>query len=218
MSTKLPYVVQPTIIKKVLDKVRDAKTPDRFTIDFLQTKLGCRGGNYRQFIPLAKKLGLLNSDGTPTGLYKSFRNPSTTKASVAEGIRTGYRELFDRNEYAGSLSKEELKGLVVEATGLDTKDAVVALICRTFEALRALADFDQKLSRARSTESNEDSRGEVEIPRVGAAGASGGSGMEAVPGLDLRLSYTINLVLPKTDDPAVFDAIFRTLRDQLLRK
>jgi hypothetical protein len=77
MSTKLPYVAQPGIVKKVLEKARDAKTPDRFTVDFLETKLGCRGGNYRQFIPLAKKLGLLNSDGTPTNIYKAFRNRGT---------------------------------------------------------------------------------------------------------------------------------------------
>ena len=74
METKLPYVVQPGSIKKILDKIKDAKTPDRFTTDFLDTKLGFRGGNSRQFIPLAKKLGLLNSDGTDgslQGLSKS---------------------------------------------------------------------------------------------------------------------------------------------------
>jgi len=35
---------------------------------------------------------------------------------------------------------------------------------------------------------------------------------------DLNLSYTINLVLPKTDDAAVFNAIFKSLRENLLRK
>jgi hypothetical protein len=35
--------------------------------------------------------------------------------------------------------------------------------------------------------------------------------------LDLNLSYTINLVLPKTDDPAVFNAIFRSLREYSFR-
>jgi hypothetical protein len=54
METKLPYVVQPGSIKKILEKIKEAKTPDRFTTDFLDTKLGFRGGNYRQFIPLAK--------------------------------------------------------------------------------------------------------------------------------------------------------------------
>src|SRR5436190_13416198 len=119
MSAKLPYVAQPGIVKKVLEKARDAKTPDRFTVDFLETKLGFKGGNYRQFIPLAKKLGLLNSDGTPTDLYKRYRNPATAKAAVAQAIKNGYRELFERNEYANTLKKEQLKGLIVEVTGLE---------------------------------------------------------------------------------------------------
>jgi len=62
---------------KIFEKVRHAQTPDRFTADFLQTKLGFRGGNYRQFIPLAKRLGFLATDGIPTDVYKRFRNPAT---------------------------------------------------------------------------------------------------------------------------------------------
>src|SRR5438132_4614622 len=104
MTTKLPYVAQPGAIKKIFDKAKEAKTPDRFTTDFLDTKLGFRGGNSRQFIPLAKKLSLLKSDGTPTDLYKAFRNSSTGKAAIAEAMKVGYREIFDRNEYAGNLS------------------------------------------------------------------------------------------------------------------
>jgi hypothetical protein len=211
MSAKLPYVAQPGIVKKVLEKARDAKTPDRFTVDFLETKLGCRGGNYRQFIPLAKKLGLLNSDGTPTDIYKAFRNPTSSKAAIAEAIKIGYRELFDRNEYAGGANKDEFKGLVVEVTGLDAKDPVFALICRTFDALKSLADFEQKLTKTPTTDAAE---------AVGEESANGAanSQREGSGELDLRLSYTLNLVLPKTDDPAVFSAIFKSLREHLLRK
>jgi hypothetical protein len=113
MPTKLPYAVQPGSIRKIFDKIQEAKTPDRFTTDFLETKLGFRGGNYRQFIPLAKKLGLLGSDGSPTDLYKSFRNHHTSKVAMASAIKIGYREVFDRNEYAGALTRDQLKGLVV---------------------------------------------------------------------------------------------------------
>lgn len=68
MTTKLPYVAQPSLMTKIFAKVQEAKAPDRFTADFLGTKLGFKGGNYRQFISLAKKLSFLNSDGTPTDL------------------------------------------------------------------------------------------------------------------------------------------------------
>src|SRR5262245_48152626 len=103
--------------------------------------LGFKGGNYRPFIPLAKKLGFLHSDGTPTELYQRYRNPHTSKGAVADGLRTAYRELFERNESAYKLPKDQLKGLVVEITGLEPSHRVVQSICQTFEALKPLADF-----------------------------------------------------------------------------
>ena len=81
MSTKLPYVNQPGSIVKIFEKVQHAQTPDRFTGDFLETKLGFKGGNYRQFIPLAKKMGFLGTDGRPSDIYKSFRNAATWRRS-----------------------------------------------------------------------------------------------------------------------------------------
>jgi len=203
MASKLPYVAVPGTMAKILIKIKEAKTPERFTNDFLDTKLGFKGGNARQFIPLSKKLGLLKSDGTPTDLYKKFRNEATSKAAMAEALKLGYREVFERNEYANTLKKEEFKGLVVEITGLDSKNKVVQLICQTFENLKQLADFEEKLPK--TTKEEETKKGET-----------GGPGETKEFGLNL--SYTINLVLPKTDDPAVFNAIFRSLRDNLLRK
>lgn len=213
MAATVPYVVQPGSIVKILEKARDAKTPDRFNQDFLETKLGFRGGNYRQFIPFAKKLGLLNSDGTPSDLYKRYRNPHTSKAAMAQALRNGYREIFERNEYANSLSKEQFKGLVVEITGLEQKDRVVQLICQTFESLKAKSDFDAKLPQS-ATE--EDQSEKAETGEKGKAGRKDSD--DGLREFDMNLSYTINLVLPKTDDPAVFNAIFRSLRENLLKK
>jgi flagellar biosynthesis GTPase FlhF len=98
--------------------------------------------------------------------------------------------------------------LVVEITGLEAKDQVVGLICRTFEMLRSFADFDQKLSKKKNNE----------LLDTAGSGDSSGRSSDADEGLDVRLSYSINLVLPKTDDPAVFNAIFKALREHLLRK
>lgn len=208
MSTKLPYVPQPGSIAKIFEKVRHAQTPERFTGDFLQTKLGFRGGNYMQFIPLAKKLGFLGSDGRPTDVYKRFRNNSSTKAAMAQALKIGFREVFERNEHADALNKDDFKGMVVEITGLESKSRVVQLICQTFESLRKLADFNASPAI------------EKEEPREDDEAAKGGAddSRSAHRELDLNLSYTINLVLPKTDDPAVFNAIFKSLRDNLLRK
>jgi|GEM_PF-4149028 len=37
MKTKLPYIAQPGCIKSILRKAAEAKTPERFTNDFLVT-------------------------------------------------------------------------------------------------------------------------------------------------------------------------------------
>jgi len=206
MSTKIPYANQPGSIVKILEKIQSAKTPDRFTYDFLQTKLGFKGGNYRQFIPLAKRLTLLASDGSPTDLYKKFRNPESAKAAMAKALRAGYAEVFERNEYAYSLDKDKFKGLVVEITGLEPNNRVVQLICQTWENLKRLADFEADLPLEKvQVDEMEESPAPEEL-----------SSQER--NLPVGLSYVINLVLPKTDDPAVFNAIFKSLRDNLLRK
>jgi len=207
MASKLPYVASPTLMPKIFEKIKKAKTPDRFTHDYLSTKLGFKGGNYKQFIPLAKKLKFLNSDGSPTDLYKKFRNVSTSEAAMAAALREGYWEVFERNEYANSQTTEEFKGLVVEITGLESGNRVVQLICQTFGLLKAMANFDVSLGD--SAKGEEDSSFKTIDPD--------GISVEENE-IDLNLSYTINLVLPKSDDPAVFNAIFRSLRQNLLRK
>jgi hypothetical protein len=208
MTTKIPYVNQPGGIVKIFEKVRHAQTPERFTGDFLDTKLGFRGGNYRQFIPLAKKMGFLGSDGRPTEVYKRFRNAATSKAAMAQALKTGFKEVFERNEYANNLTKDDFKGMVVEITGLESKSRVVQLVCQTFESLKKLADFE-----ASPPVDKGDTRPGEQAKKAGSEVGQGPPG-----DLDLNLSYTFNLVLPKTDDPAVFNAIFKSLRDNLLRK
>lgn len=78
---------------KILNKMKEAQTPDRFTQDFLSTKLGFPGGTAKPFIALAKRIGFLESDGRPTDIYKSFRNPSQSKAAMAAALKKGYSQL-----------------------------------------------------------------------------------------------------------------------------
>jgi hypothetical protein len=203
MAGKLPYVAQPGIVTSILNKIRDAATPDTFTYEYLEKTLGFKGGNYKQFVPLAKKIGLLNADGTPSDLYKKYRNKHSSGYAIANAIKIGYSEIFTRNENANTLSKEQINGLVVEITGLDQKNKVVQLTCQTFEALKQFADFKSPGVEGRENKENP-------ITENNADNQSNDFGM--------NLSYVINLVLPKTDDPAVFNAIFKSLRDNLLRK
>lgn len=196
---------------KILSKIKEAQTPDRFTQDFLSTKLGFPGGTAKPFIPLAKRLGLLEGDGKPSDLYKAFRNHAHSKTAMATAIRKGYSQLYERNEYAHDLDKKKLEGLVVEITGLEAGHATTRAIVGTFEALKSFADFNQPEIH------KEDSSTPKTVGTVKSAPEPEATGEDSSD-IKLNLAYTINLVLPKTDDVAVFNAIFKSLRENLLNK
>jgi hypothetical protein len=207
MAIGIPYVGAVGAVPKILDKIKEASTPDNFSADFLATKLGFKGGNYRMFISWAKKLQLLNEDGSPTKLYKQFRNPSSSGTSLAKAMKIGYSELYSRNEYCHDLERKAFKGLVMEVTG-DSHDSVkVDKIVGTFFQAKELADFESKLSEEKVN--NEDK------PKPSAKAPSP-QNVETIKKLNLGLNYTINLVLPKTDDPAIYGAIFKSLKENLL--
>jgi hypothetical protein len=204
-----PFMNGYGTVSKVLEKIKEAQTPDRFTQDFLSTKLGFPGGTAKPFIPLAKRIGFLESDGKPTELYRSFRNSSQSKAAMAAAIRKGYSQFYERNEYAHDLDKKKLEGLAVEITGLEQGHATVRAIVGTFEALKSLADF----SKAEPKQEEQKEKGKS-APRTKES-INTDSDEDDVK---LNLAYTINLVLPKSDDIAVFNAIFKSLREHLLKK
>lgn len=205
-KTSLPNFAVPGTIVKILEKIKTAGTPDNFNGDFLENTLGFKGGNYRTFIPWAKKIGFINTDGTPTPLYKKFRNPTTSQNSLAEGLRKGYADLFFRDENVYKLDKPQFKGLVMEATGYPHDSKTLENIVNTFWNVKAIADFEIN---------NESQLEETVItsPNENPIQLTTDSPKKRV---SLGLNYTINLVLPKTDDPAIFNAIFKSLKDNLL--
>lgn len=199
---QLPYLQAYGNITKALDKIIEAQTPERFTIDYLDTKLGLKGGSARPVIPYLKRTGFLNSDGSPTDLYKRFRNKSQRGAAAAEAVRKGYARLYETNEYAHDLDDEGLKGLVLQVTGLERNNSTFAAIIGSFKALKAYANFDGTAA----AQPDEDEKPADEVLQLPSAGQ--------LPGVNL--GYTINLHLPPTSDVAVFNAIFKSLREHLL--
>jgi hypothetical protein len=204
----LPYLNAYGNINRALEGIKKASTPARFTQDFLSTKLGLSGGGATPVIPFLKRTGFLNGDGTPTDLYKEFRNDALSSACAAQAVRIGYAPLYEINEYTHDLNDTELKGVVVQATGLDASSKAVKAIIASFKAIRGFADFDATPS-VQDDEINDDDSDTLEKPKQKKEGTIPRS-------IGMQLGYTINLNLPATSDIAVFDAIFKSLRKHLL--
>lgn len=202
-ESKLPYLNAYGNITKALEKIQGAETPDRFSQDFLADTLGMTGGGARPVIPYLKRTGFLAADGTPTSLYQSFRNPTEAGAAAARALRVGYAPLFKMAEAAHTLDDPKLKGLIVQATGLENSSRAVRSILGSFKALREFAD-------PTPSSTSEETASET-LSENGQPVTVGG----LPPGINL--GYTINLHLPATPEIAVFNALFKSLRENLLR-
>ena len=211
--SNLPYAQRTATLISMLDKIKTASVPDKFSQDFVAEKLLMKGGTPRSIIPFIKKMGLVATDGTPTERYKEFRNPAKSGVAIAQAMRELYETLFEMNEHVHDTNPATLKGLIVEATGAEQDSNVVHKTLSTFQALRKIADFETIQQDVE--ENNEEA---VEPPAMQplpqiqhqASSNRGGEG--------INLSYTINLNLPATTDIEVFNAIFKSLKQHLIQE
>lgn len=206
----LPYVTASGNVEKALNAIKSAATPEAVSQDFVKTILGIPGGSGNQMTAYLKKVGFATADGKPTDFYKKFRNPATEGWAAAQALRTGYAPLYMRNEYMHQLADTQLRGLIVEETGVEQDSVVVTSVLGCIKQLKKFARWD-----AAPIEDTNETR--PPVARPGENQNSGGAPPTLPQTLGLNLGYTINLNLPATSDPAVFNAIFRALKEHLLK-
>ena len=207
----LPYITSPGNIEKALRGIKSASTPERVSQDFVKTILQIPGGSGDQVTAFLKKIGFVSPDGAPSDLYRKFRHPSTSGRAAADALKIGYQPLYARNEYMHQLTDEKLKGLIIEETGQSEDSNVVPLVLSTIKGIKKFADFSAP-SVPEPSESNSTAVANTQPNLQPPPWPSGASQK-----LGLNLSYTINLNLPATTDVAVFNAIFKSLKDNLLK-
>lgn len=197
-----PYTTAPGVFSKVLERIPVSERPPQFTQDFLGSVLQATGGSARPIIPILKKAGLLRADGVPTEAYAQFQSDGSRGRAALEALKTGWPEIFRRNQYAHKLDAKQTEDLFRQVTGLPPSDGVLRAIVATYNAFRRYVDESSEL-RPQST-------AEPAIARTTEEAAQPAS---QVP---LALSTQINVVLPETTDISVYHAIFRSIRENLL--
>ena len=141
---------------------------------------------------------------------------SRSKQTLAHGVREAFADLFAINTKANDLDAEEIKNKLRTLYAGKKTDLVIGNIAKTFKALCEYADFVTPTPLAESPSAKPASEGKPHKPEDAAKSASpdkpGGTfGKITVSGLQ----YHINIVLPDTRDQAVYDAIFKSLREHL---
>lgn len=211
MAENLPYSTSAGTLEKMLEKIKTASSPERFTQDFVGTKLAMKGGTANACIPFLKKMGFVAGDGSPTDIYREFRNPAKSRIAISTSFRKLYSRLYEMNEYVHDACDQDVLGLIVECTGNELDNAVTKYTLVTFNMLRKHADFD-----------NEEENIEIIPPQQETGGIENHNPItvnlpqQPTQGKGINLSYTINLNLPATKDIEVFKAIFKSLKEHLL--
>ena len=210
MAEYPPYVNAYNGISTLFQKIKTAAVPPKFTVDFLSTALDMKSSSYRAMIPLLKKLGFIDAANVPTQTYKDFREDSLSGTVMAERLREAYKSVFQSNEYAWKLSKGDLTAKLKSLIGAAEDDQYVPSVAGTFLALSKLANWEGGTPKKKESRADDADKG----------GNGNGSRKREEEFADgrLRLSYTINLNLPATTEIEVFNAIFKSLRENLLRE
>lgn len=208
MALPKSYLTSTKNLSTMLNAIKTAQAPDKFTQKFLAT-LEFTSSNDRLIIGVLKSLGFLADDGKPTQRYYEFLDQTQSARVLAEGIREAYQDLFAVNINAHKMTKDDVANKFKTLSQGQLSDAVLDKMALTFTALVKLADFQQH-AVAKGT------AGEKAKPTTGEASVKPGEVEVAKQAKLGGLVYNIELVLPESRDPAVYDALFRSLKEHLL--
>ena len=208
MALPTAYLTSTKNLEGIFNAIQSAKAPPSFTQRFLED-LGYKSNADRLIINVLKALGFLSADGTPQQRYFDFLDQSQSGRVLAEAIEDAYADLYQLDRNAHERPRAELVGRLKTLTRGQASDSVVGKMATTFTALAALADFGAKRPVADATRAS-DGAGPDETTASGAAPI-------ALGGVPLGgLVYNVELHLPDSRDPAVYEALFRALKSHLL--
>jgi uncharacterized protein DUF5343 len=209
MADYPPYVNAPGSLPKLFSGIQAAAVPSKITQDFLATVLGLTSSSHRAYIPLLKRLGFIGAGNLPTQAYKDYRDTDRAGTVMAERLKEAYKSLFQANEYAWKLNKNDLQTKLKQVTGAADDDPYLPAVASTFTELSKLANWDGAAPPKREVKESTNGTGTPERRE---------REREEPSNSGLRLGYTINLNLPATTEIEVFNAIFKSLRENLLTK
>lgn len=204
MASDIPYLLSAGNVPAVFEKMRNAGTPPKFTLDFLSKTLGFASSQDRGIPKILKRLGFLSQDGVPTQRYNEYKSASLGGRVLAQGLREGWNDLFLANQRVHELSTSEIADICKSVTG--SGDSAAKKMASTFLALAKLADWTGVEDEAMPVGADEEAPASNSTPHDVTAKLAGTIG----------LHQDIHIHLPPTSDVSVYRAIFQALREELM--
>lgn len=127
-------------IKPLLDKIKTVGVPTKVTNAWLKT-IGFTSSNDASLIGVLKVAQLIDGSQAPTPLWQKFRG-SEGSTALAEGIRTGYAELYGVYPDAHEHPNNDLENVFSQSSKAG-KQAISKAVA-TFKNLAKEADFSKQ--------------------------------------------------------------------------
>lgn len=200
------YMTSVKNLPAIFNKIIEGTAPDKFTVAHLKS-IGFKSSNDQGVIPLLKDLGFLSPDGSPTQRYHAYRDRSNSKIVLGEALHEAYGDLFHINERPTEADRTAMEGKFKSVH--NTTDRVSKEQGKTFYALLDLADIDLK-HKTKTVLRKEEEKKETKEKSIE-------NKEEKAPQFNFGgLRYNIEIHLPATKDPEVYNAIFKSLKEHLL--
>ena len=201
------YYAQVKNVSDIFSALLNAQAPDKFSQKFL-CDLGFTSVNDRPFISVLKSLSFIDEGGVPTQRYFDYLDEENSSKILAQGVREAYGDLFAVNQKAYEMPQEKVKGKLKTLIQGKKSGAVLKKMAATFIALCYVADFTgipKSMVKEKPIKPATESEKAIKLPPKPQSNHG-----------EIALKYSINIELPSTRDQLVYDAIFRSIRENLL--
>jgi hypothetical protein len=145
-----PYATVTGRITEFFKKIKGIGVPSKVDNAWLKTA-GYNSSNDRSLLPVLKFIDFIDpSSGVPTDKWKKYRS---SDVALGEGIKQGYKELFDLYPDAQKRNKNELSSFFKSKS--NAGEQAIAKTITTFINLCELADFSSDTASHQNNEPQE---------------------------------------------------------------
>lgn len=209
--TEYPYATNIGSLKDFMEKIRETGVPQKVTYDWMSS-VGFKSSNERRIVGVLKAINFIDPNTqVPTSLWSEYRGPNNKKV-LAQGIKLGYQELFDTFPKANTADAATLDGFF--STKSSGGKQVIEKIRSTFRTLCDLAEFNGTVDTPTTvqkelvTDGGTSTQIPLTLPSTTVKTLSTSNGV--------IININIELSIPSTQDPAIYDNFFAAMKKHLL--
>ena len=204
MALPSAYLTSTKNTPPILDAIKKAQAPPTFTQRFL-VSIGFTSTG----IGVLKALGFLDASGKPTPRYHAYLDTSRSGQVLARAIQDAYSDLFDIDRNANALPLADIRNKLKTLSQGEHSPTVIEKMAATFNALVKIADFSAQDPGDRKDLADDEESGD-EGERDGENGKQERKALR-IDGL----VYSIQIILPESRDQAVYDVLFKSMKEHL---